>query len=137
MPSSKAKRSGKESAKKGKKKKRAPDTQNAGQSSAGSGGEEISKGSAESKRNTSCCCCRQSPCDRFLSMFGFGRRKRTDDMVVFDENASMESSLLWSKDGTEPTSEDYLEFVPEHEQKLADFATKVALPKPPEDRTDY
>ena len=74
-------------------------------------------------------------CERCLSFFGLSKRKKTDDFVVFDDNASMESSLLWSKN--EATSDDYLEFVPEHERGLANFATSVGLPRPPEDRVDY
>lgn len=73
----------------------------------------------------------------FLSFFGIAKRKKTDDFVMFDDNASMESSLLWSKNGAQPTSEDYLEFVPEHERGLADFHSTVGLPTPPEDRMDY
>ena len=80
---------------------------------------------------------RSSCCDGFLSMFGFAKRKKTDDFVMFDDDASMESALLWSKDGAQATSEDYLEFVPEHERGLADFGSKVSLPMPPEDRVDY
>ena len=75
--------------------------------------------------------------NKFLSWFGLAKRKKTDDFVVFDDNASMESSLLWSKNGAQPTSDDYLEFVPEHERGLADFTSNVALPTPPEDRVDY
>lgn len=75
--------------------------------------------------------------DWFLSLFGLAKRKKTDDFVVFDDNASLESSLLWSKDGAQPTSEDYLEFVPEHERGLEDFSSKVSMPTPPEDRVDY
>lgn len=74
----------------------------------------------------------------FLSWFGLAKRKKTDDFVVFDDNASMESSLLWSKTGGgQPSADDYLEFVPEHERGLADFSSNIALPTPPEDRVDY
>jgi len=79
----------------------------------------------------------ESKCNWFLSLFGAGKRKKTDDFVVFDENATMEDSLLWSQDGTVPSSDDYLEFVPEHERKLEEFTTSVTLPKPPEDKMDY
>jgi hypothetical protein len=72
----------------------------------------------------------------FFSMFGLTKRKKTDDFVVFDDNASMESSLLWSENRAQPACDDYLEFVQEHERKLSDFSN-VALLKPPEDRTDY
>ena len=72
----------------------------------------------------------------FLSFLGLAKRKKTDDFVVFDDNASMESSLLWSQNRAQPTSDDYLEFVHEHERRLSDFSY-VSLPKPPEDRTDY
>ena len=72
----------------------------------------------------------------FLSLFGLTKRKKTDDFVVFDDNASMESSLLWSQDRAQPTPGDYLEFVREHERKISDFS-KVPLQKPPEDNTDY
>lgn len=79
----------------------------------------------------------QSKCDWLLSLLGLSKRKKTDDMVVFDDSGSMESALLWSKDGSQPTSDDYLEFVPEHERRVANnFASSVALPKPPEDQ-DY
>lgn len=71
-----------------------------------------------------------------LSLLGLAKRKRTDDFVVFDDNASMESSLLWSQNRAQPTSDDYLEFVHEHERRISDFS-HVSLPKPPEDRTDY
>mmetsp|Transcript_8619 Transcript_8619/g.19372 ORF Transcript_8619/g.19372 Transcript_8619/m.19372 type:complete len:323 (-) Transcript_8619:87-1055(-) len=73
----------------------------------------------------------------FLSLFGLAKRKKTDDFVMFDDNASMESSLLWSKNGAQPTSDDYLEFVPEHERGLANFHSTIGLPTPPEDRMDY
>jgi hypothetical protein len=72
----------------------------------------------------------------FLSLLGLAKRKKIDDFVVFDDNASMESSLLWSENRAQPTSDDYLEFVHEHERRLSDFS-HVSLPKPPEDRTDY
>ena len=78
-----------------------------------------------------------SKCDSLLSMFGLSKKKKTDDFVVFDDSASMESALLWSKNGSQPTSDDYLEFVPEHERQLADFHSNVALPTPPEDLVDY
>jgi len=73
----------------------------------------------------------------FLSLFGLTKRKKTDDFVVFDDGASMESSLLWSKSGGMPTSDDYLEFVPEHERGLSNFHAAAELPTPPEDRCDY
>ena len=72
-----------------------------------------------------------------LNWFGLSKKKRTDDFVMFDDNASMESSLLWSKDGGQPSSDDYLEFVPEHERGLANYTSNVALPLPPEDKIDY
>lgn len=56
---------------------------------------------------------------------------------MFDDNASMESALLWSKDGGQPSSDDYLEFVPEHERGLASYASNAVMPLPPEDKTDY
>ena len=65
------------------------------------------------------------------------KRKKTDDFVMFDDNASMESSLLWSKNGAQATSDDYLEFVPEHERGLASFTSNVALPVPQPDKYDY
>lgn len=76
-------------------------------------------------------------CCGILSFFGLTKRKKTDDFVMFDDNASMESSLLWSKNGAQATSDDYLEFVPEHERGLANFTSNVALPIPQPDRTDY
>ena len=76
-------------------------------------------------------------CCGILSFFGLTKRKKTDDFVMFDDNASMESSLLWSKNGAQATSDDYLEFVPEHERGLASFTSNVALPIPQPDRTDY
>lgn len=78
-----------------------------------------------------------SKCSWCPSWLGFSKRKKTDDFVMFDDNASMESSLLWSKNGSQPTSDDYLEFVPEHERGLENFHSKVSLPTPPEDRVDY
>jgi hypothetical protein len=72
----------------------------------------------------------------FLSLFGLTKRKKTDDFVVFDDNASMESSLLWSQDRAQPASGDFLDFISNHERGLADFS-KVPLQKPPEDNTDY
>lgn len=72
----------------------------------------------------------------FLSSFGLTKRKKTDDFVVFDDNASMESSLLWSQDRAQPASGDFLDFISNHERGLADFS-KVPLQKPPEDNTDY
>lgn len=95
-------------------------------------GMSISSSSSVSKSSKSGGCC-----NRFLSLFGLGKRKKTDDFVVFDDTASLESSLLWSKDGAQPTSDDYLEFVPEHERGLANFTSNVSLPQPPEDRVDY
>lgn len=65
------------------------------------------------------------------------KRKKTDDFVVFDDDSSLESSLLWAKNAAQPTSEDYLEFMPEHEKGLANFASSTKLPKPPVDRYDY
>ncbi len=65
------------------------------------------------------------------------KRKKTDDFVLFDDESSLESALLWSKNGTQPTSEDYLEFMPEHEKGLSNFAQSAKLPKPPADRFDY
>ena len=73
----------------------------------------------------------------FSSWFGFATRKKSEDFVMFDDNASMESALLWSRDGSQPTSEDYLEFVPEHERGLVSYTSSVPLPMPPADRTDY
>jgi len=65
------------------------------------------------------------------------KRKKTDDFVIFDDDSSLESALLWSKNGTQPTSEDYLEFMPEHEKGLSSFAQSAKLPRPPVDRFDY
>jgi hypothetical protein len=73
----------------------------------------------------------------FLSWLGLTKRKKCEDFVMFDDNASMESSLLWSGNGGQPSSDDYLEFVPEHERGLANYTSNVALPTPPEDRVDY
>jgi len=89
------------------------------------------QGSSRSSSSSNGCC------DGLLSMLGLSKRKRTDDFVVFDDNASLESSLLWSKDAAQPASDDYLEFVPEHERGLATFTSNVDMPRPPEDRTDY
>lgn len=72
----------------------------------------------------------------FLALLGLAKRKKTDDFVMFDDNASMESSLLWSHNRAQPTSDDYLEFVQEHERRLSDFSN-VLLPKPPEEMMDY
>lgn len=74
---------------------------------------------------------------QFLSWCGLAKKKRSDDFVMFDDNASMESALLWSKDGGQPSSDDYLEFVPDHERGLAIHASNVAMPLPPEDKVDY
>jgi len=73
----------------------------------------------------------------FMSWLGFSKKKRSEDFVMFDDNASMESALLWSKDGGQPSADDYLEFVPEHERGLANYTSNVALPLPPPDKTDY
>lgn len=84
-----------------------------------------------SPSSSSSCC----PC---LSWLGLSKKRKTDDFVVFDDDASLESSLLWSKEGTQPSSEDYLEFVPEHERGLADYTSSVTLPEPKfDDRMDY
>ena len=72
----------------------------------------------------------------FLALLGLAKRKKTDDFVMFDDNASMESSLLWSHNRAQPTSDDYLEFVQEHERRLSDFSN-VLQPKPPEEMMDY
>jgi len=94
------------------------------------------------KGSKTCCgCCRKSTsesvCNRFLSFFGLGKKKKIDDLVVFDENASLDQSLLWSKNGPGPTSNDYLEFVPEHERALTEYTSSLDLPTPPADRVDY
>mmetsp|Transcript_31575 Transcript_31575/g.65411 ORF Transcript_31575/g.65411 Transcript_31575/m.65411 type:complete len:317 (+) Transcript_31575:234-1184(+) len=73
----------------------------------------------------------------WLSWFGLGNSKRTDDFVMFDDDTSLRSALLWSKNGSQPSSEDYLEFLPDHEISLANYTSGVALPAPPADRTDY
>ncbi|KAL3804387.1 hypothetical protein HJC23_011315 [Cyclotella cryptica] len=73
----------------------------------------------------------------FMSWLGLSKKKRSEDFVMFDDNASMESSLLWSKDGGQPSADDYLEFVPEHERGLANYTSNVSLPLPPADKTDY
>jgi len=79
-----------------------------------------------------------SKCNWFLSLFGLSKRKKTDDFVVFDDNASLESSLLWSKDAAQPTSDDYLEFVPEHERALANYMAHSVIMEPPQaDAMDY
>lgn len=78
-----------------------------------------------------------SQSEGWLSWFGLGKSKRTDDFVMFDDNTSMQSALLWSKNGSQPSSEDYLEFLPDHERLLANYTSGVALPAPPVDRTDY
>lgn len=96
----------------------------------------------EKERSKKCCCCGSrssggSPCDWFLSLFGLKKQSKVDDFVVFDDSSSMEQSLLWSKHGNQPTAEDYLEFVKEHERGLADHASNLAVPKPPEDKCDY
>jgi len=84
-----------------------------------------------SPSSSSSCC----PC---LSWLGLSKKRKTDDFVVFDDDASLESSLLWSKEGTQPSSEDYLDFVPEHERGLADYTSNVNLPEPKfDDRMDY
>lgn len=72
-----------------------------------------------------------------LSWVGLAKKKRTEDFVMFDDNASMESALLWSRDGGQPSSDDYLQFVPEHERTLSNYTSSVALPLPPEDKIDY
>jgi hypothetical protein len=74
---------------------------------------------------------------KFLSWCGLTKKKRSDDFVMFDDNASMESALLWSKECGQPSSDDYLEFVPEHERGLASYASNAVMPLPPEDKTDY
>ena len=93
--------------------------------------------SRNSKESGSCCAWHVSVRKWFVSWCGCEKKKKTDDLVVFDDNASLESALLWSKDGGQPTSDDYLEFVPEHERGLSNFGSKVSLPVPPEDRVDY
>ena len=137
-----------------KKKKRAPSTQNAGQSSGAesfdsreSGRDNlkespITKEPKEKDRSKKCCCCGsrssgQSPCDWFLSLFGIKKQSKVDDFIVFDGNSSMEQSLLWTKNGNQPTADDYLEFVSEHERGLVDHASNLTVPKPPEDKCDY
>ena len=91
----------------------------------------LTRASSDSSKPT---CCTPS---WFLSILGLSKRKKTDDFVMFDDNASMESSLLWSKNGAQATSDDYLEFVPEHERGLASFTSNIALPIPQPDRVDY
>jgi len=138
-----------------KKKKRAPTSQDAGEPAAESSRSKAStqrtpssksRSEPESRRQRpattgskekggkkkSCC-----SCDWFLSLFGLQKRKKVDDFFVFDDSASMEHSLLWTKNGDQPTADDYLEFIPEHERGLADQASNLALPKPAEDRCDY
>merc|ERR1719491_1670115 len=145
-----------------RKKKRAPITQNAGQPSAAESSgslpstqrKQSSKSGSERRgenpttrepkmkggsRKSRCCCGRSSgdsPCSWFLSLFGLEKRNKVDDFVVFDDS-SMEQSLLWTKDGNQPTAEDYLEFVPEHERGLAEQAKSRSMPKPAEDKCDY
>ena len=72
----------------------------------------------------------------FLSWLGVAKKKRTDNLIVFDDNSSLDSALLWSHAG-DPCPDDYLEFVHEHERSLTNFASTIALPSPPEDRMDY
>jgi len=143
------------------KKRRATAEQNAGQPSAAERSalktgkhsegrqerpaEEPATGAPEEggwgRKSCGRCCGRSSagdsPCDRFLALFGLQKRKKVDDFVVFDNNASMEQSLLWSKDGGQPDADDYLEFVPEHERDLAERTANQDLPRPEEDTYDY
>jgi hypothetical protein len=73
----------------------------------------------------------------FLSLFGLTKRKKVDDMIMFHDNPSMEAPLLWSTDPrTEPSVDDYLNFIPQHEHSIANYS-HVELPLPPVDRTDY
>lgn len=73
----------------------------------------------------------------FLSLFGRTKRKKVDDMIMFHDNTSIEAPLLWSSDQrTEPSADDYLNFIPQHEKRIANYS-HVELPLPPADRTDY
>ena len=73
----------------------------------------------------------------FLSLFGIAKRKKVDDMIMFHDNTSMEAPLLWSSNQrTEPSADDYLNFIPQHERSIANYS-HVELPLPPVDRTDY
>ena len=76
------------------------------------------------------------PRNWLLAWLGIVKKKRTDDLVLFDDNSSLDSALLWSHDG-DPRPDDYLVFVPEHERRLTDFTSTISLPMPPEDRMDY
>ena len=62
-----------------------------------------------------------------------------DDFVAFsDASDSLESSLLWSTEVGRPAAEDYLEFIPEHERRLAGDYTSVKLSVPPRvENADY
>lgn len=160
---SKGKSNGRKKATK-KKKKRAAATQHAGQSSAAespasrdppartsslrtgkyaeSPRETPTPPSRESKPPTTgeskprgrCC---PSPFAWLLAWCGLERRKRVDDFVVFDDDAALERSLLWSQEGGHPPAEEYLKFVPGHERDLTEHAANLVLPKPAEDRYDY
>jgi hypothetical protein len=73
----------------------------------------------------------------FLSLFGIAKRKKVDDMIMFHDDTSMEAPLLWSSNQrTEPSADDYLNFIPQHERSIANYS-HVELPLPPVDRTDY
>ena len=69
--------------------------------------------------------------------FGLVKRKQVDSMVVFDDKTSMESSLLWSSNSrTKPSTEEYLDLIPQHKRGIANYAN-VQLLIPPVDRMDY
>lgn len=96
-----------------------------------SSSDKVSPLSKSLKRSNS-----DSKCNWLFSLFGLKKEKKIDDFVVFDDNTSMERSLMWSGDDAS-MQEDYLEFIPDHERGLTDFAETVPLPAPPKDRTDY
>ena len=79
------------------------------------------------------------PRNWLLAWLGIVKKKRTDDLVLFDDNSSLDSALLWSHDG-DPRPDDYLVMISplaEHERRLTDFTSTISLPMPPEDRMDY
>ena len=97
--------------------------------SGGSVGSQSHRSSSGSKKSSSN--------NWFLSLFGLTKRKKVDDMIMFHDNPSMEAPLLWSTNQrTEPSVDDYLNFIPQHERSIANYS-HVELPLPPVDRTDY
>jgi hypothetical protein len=97
--------------------------------SGGSVGSQSHRSSSGSKKSSSN--------NWFLSLFGLTKRKKVDDMIMFHDNPPMEAPLLWSTNQrTEPSVDDYLNFIPQHERSIANYS-HVELPLPPVDRTDY